>query len=293
MCGILGTVNVSFDNGILDLIAHRGPDDSGIEQFSVGGKDVQFGHRRLSIIDLSMAGHQPMNSPCMDYSIIFNGEVYNHLELRNKLPDNTLFRGHSDTETLLHYLMKFGVEGLKDFQGIFAIAFLNIKEKKILLARDPFGVKLLYYLQDNNKFIFSSEIRPIQALNPAGTLNKEALGTLLRLRFNPSPDTLYGAINKIQPGHYLEIDLAAQDLIVSSHSFLDSAPQTATIVSMPEVTQYGQKLEKAVKSQLLSDVDLGILLSGGVDSAVIAALAKRNYSGNLKAFTVGFEGDFS
>ena len=131
MCGVLGTINREFGEEVLSEIAHRGPDDFGIESFWVNDHQVSFGQRRLSIIDLSPAGHQPMISPCNDFAIIFNGEIYNHMDLRAKLPKGILFNGHSDTETILHYLIHFGVDGIRDFNGIFAIAFLDKKNKKL------------------------------------------------------------------------------------------------------------------------------------------------------------------
>ena len=293
MCGILGSVNQSFDDSVLDLIKHRGPDDSGIEEINVNGNIVKFGQRRLSIVDLSPAGHQPMFTECGNYMIILNGEIYNHLELRNKLPKETNFRGHSDTETILYYLKNYGINSIRDFNGIFAIAFLDRISNKLILARDPIGVKPLYYSKgENNDLIFSSEIRPLLAMKSKINLNREALGSLLRLRYNPSPDTLYQQIKKIQPGHYCEIDLTKGTLVLKHHPFTGEISDTYN----PQgnvIEQYGQKLEEAVKRQLLSDVEVGILLSGGIDSALVAAFAKKHYNGRLKAFTIGFEGDYS
>ncbi len=293
MCGILGSVNQSFDNSVLDLIKHRGPDDSGIEEITVNGNIVKFGQRRLSIVDLSPAGHQPMFTECGKYMIILNGEIYNHLELRDRLPKEINFRGHSDTETILYYLKYFGINGIRDFNGIFAFAFLDRIENKLFLARDPIGVKPLYYSKGEvNDLVFSSEIRPILALKTKSSLNSEALASLLRLRYNASPDTLYQEIKKILPGHYCEIDLKERNIVFKHSPFTSEIPKTID-TSRHIVELYGQKLEDAVKRQLLSDVEVGILLSGGIDSALVAAMAKRHYKGNLKAFTIGFEGDNS
>lgn len=293
MCGILGSVNLSFDNSVLDLIKHRGPDDSGIEEIIVNSNIVKFGQRRLSIVDLSPAGHQPMFTECGNYMIILNGEIYNHLELRKKLPKEINFKGHSDTETILYYLEKFGINGIRDFNGIFAFAFLDRIRNKLFLVRDPIGVKPLYYSEgENNDLVFSSEIRPIKILKTKINLNNEALASLLRLRYNPSPDTLYRQIKKILPGHYCEIDLNIGNLVLNHYPFIDELPKTINL-SHNVVEQYGQKLEEAVKRQLLSDVEVGILLSGGIDSALVAAFAKKHYKGKLKAFTIGFQGDYS
>ena len=292
MCGILGSINYLFDETNLDLIKHRGPDDFGINSFDINNHKVMFGQRRLSIIDLSSAGHQPMRSKCENYSIIFNGEIYNHEELRKELPTDIIFNGHSDTETILYYLIHFGIERISDLNGIFAISFLDKKEEKLFLARDPFGVKPLYYFEDSKGLIFSSEIRPIKSLLKNLELNKNTLASLLRLRYNTSPDTLYNQIKKILPGHYHSIDLKSNKIVSVKQYFARDIPKKRTEKKSVLINQYGIELEKAVKRQLLSDVEVGILLSGGIDSAIIAFLAKKHYKGTLKAFTIGFEGDF-
>ncbi|MGF1558063.1 MAG: asparagine synthase (glutamine-hydrolyzing) [Flavobacteriaceae bacterium] len=292
MCGVLGTINREFGEEVLSEIAHRGPDDFGIESFWVNDHQVCLGQRRLSIIDLSPAGHQPMISPCTDFAIIFNGEIYNHMDLRAKLPKGILFNGHSDTETILHYLIHFGVDGIRDFNGIFAIAFLDKKNKKLVLARDPFGVKPLYYAENGANLIFASELRPIRALLNQTTMNVGALASLLRLRYNASPETLHSEIKKVIPGHYLSFDLNSKTLSCSPCYYAGALPKVRNDAANVLIQEYGSQLENAVKRQLLSDVEVGVLLSGGIDSAIIASLAKKHYPGKLKAFTIGFEGDF-
>jgi asparagine synthase (glutamine-hydrolysing) len=292
MCGILGSVNIIIDSGTLNTLSHRGPDDFGIESYLVATNSVQLAHRRLSIIDLSSAGHQPMNTFCNDYSIIFNGEIYNHLELRAKLPSNIPFKGHSDTETLLYYLKEKGIEGVKDANGIFSFAFLDKRSKRLFLARDPFGVKPLYYLKEVDKLIFASEIRPLLTVSKT-TLDKDALATLLRLRYNASPWTLHKEVRKLIPGHYVEIDLGNKKLNFANKAFLRHLPKTINLGLDDAVNQYGRVLEDAINRQLLSDVEVGVMLSGGVDSALVASIAQKNYSGKLKAFTIGFEGNYS
>ena len=127
MCGILGTLNLPFDNKVLNLLSHRGPDDSGIITMDVGEHRITFGQRRLSIVDVSSAGRQPMQTPCGKYSIIYNGEIYNHLDLRQKIK-NVDFRGHSDTETILHFIAQHGVDAIEEFNGIFALVFLDAEK---------------------------------------------------------------------------------------------------------------------------------------------------------------------
>src|ERR1035437_4550898 len=294
MCGILGSVNCHFNQSVLDLLKHRGPDDFGIEEVDVNGKKVRFGQRRLSIIDLSPAGHQPMFTECGNYMIILNGEIYNHLELREKLPKGINFKGHSDTETLLYYLKEYEINAIKDLNGIFAFALLDRTNNKLFLARDPFCVKPLYYfIGENNDLVFSSEIRPIKTLCNNLSFHKEALASVVRLRFNPASDTLYQQIKKSHPGHFLEIDLNNDLVLLQHHSFYGEIPKTVNYPTNEVVNMYGQKLEEAVKRQLLSDVKVGMLLSGGIDSALVAAIAQKQYSDKLKAFTIGFEGNFS
>jgi asparagine synthase (glutamine-hydrolysing) len=293
MCGILGSVNCSFNQNELDLLKRRGPDDSGINNFSVNGNSVQFGHRRLSILDTSTAGHQPMVSACGNYAIIFNGEIYNHAKLRNTLPTNINYKSHSDTETILYYLIEYGISGICNFNGIFSFAFLNMKENTLLLARDPFGVKPLYLFFGNNSdaVIFSSLINPILSLIDKPELNNEALSTLLRMRFNPSPETLYKSITKLRPGHLLEVNLGTESLKFKISPFVVSSRKVSKRKNNSAiVSDYGAHLESAIKRQLLSDVEVGILLSGGVDSAMVAAIAQKHYARKLKAFTIGFEG---
>lgn len=129
MCGILGTINLPFTLSDLNVIKHRGPDDFGIQGFKADDHQILLAHRRLSIIDLSQAGHQPMVTHCGQYALIFNGEIYNHVQLRAKLPESIPFRGHSDTETILYYLKEFGIEKVSDLNGIFAFAFLDLKQR--------------------------------------------------------------------------------------------------------------------------------------------------------------------
>lgn len=295
MCGILGSVNLDFDQSLLDLIKHRGPDDWGLEKFQIQNNFVCLGHRRLSILDLTAAGHQPMISACGGYALIFNGEIYNHEDLRKKIQSTITYKGHSDTETILYYLIEFGFDAVADLNGIFALSLMDIKNGLLYLARDHFGVKPLYYAldADKNTLVFSSEIRPIKAKSDHTTLNLPALASLLRLRFNASPYTLYKNIEKVRPGHFLKFNLNAPISKFEIVPFLKPVPLKKNFGNKDEtIEKYGAFFESAVQRQLLSDVPVGILLSGGIDSALVAFVAQK-YSGyRLKAFTVGFEGIF-
>jgi len=259
-----------------------------MECFDFQENKVIFAQTRLAIVDLSEAGHQPMISNCGNYAITFNGEIYNHLDLRKKLPE-IKFKGHSDTETILYFLIKYGIESVKEFNGIFGFSFLDIKEKKQYIVRDHFGVKPVYYQYSQEELIFSSEIRPISKLIKS-ELDKENLSTLLRLRYLPSPKTLYNNIKKVKPGHYLIIDLSNKKLEVKEESFVQKLPKTQNISKKKAIDGYENHIEKAIKRQLMSDVEVGILLSGGIDSAIVASIAQKYSSPKLKAFTIGFQG---
>lgn len=286
MCGILGTINIDFNEETLHLIHHRGPDAKGLLKFSFSENHVTFGHTRLSIIDLSEAGSQPMESADGNYAIIFNGEIYNHLDLREKLKE-IKFRGHSDTETILYYMAKFGWNAVKDLNGIFAFSFLDKKNQNLFLARDPFGVKPLYYSFRNEGLVFSSELKTLLTLVPPYEMNTDHLYTFLRLRYNPSPQTLYKNIYKLEPGHYLKINLTK--VSPTTPVFYSYIPQADDTISKKEaLEQYDLLLNKAVKRQLLSDVPISILLSGGVDSALLACLAQKVSGEKFTTYTAGY-----
>ncbi len=289
MCGIIGSINKQYNLDALKLIAHRGPDASEIESFKVAQHDIRLGLVRLAIVELSDAGRQPMISSCGKFAITFNGEIYNHLDLREQLKE-VEFKGHSDTESILYYLRKFGIDRVNDFNGIFGFSFLDIENKKLYLARDHFGVKPVYYFKDDTSFIFSSEIRPVKNLMDNAAPDLENLPTLLRLRYLPSPLTLHKDIQKLKPGHFIEVDLASDTLHLKEKYFVKEYIAPQKISKENALEGYKTHIENAVKRQLMADVEIGIMLSGGVDSAIVAAIAQNNSVNKLKAFTVGFEG---
>lgn len=289
MCGILGSVNLSFDEKILNTIYHRGPDSGAIEDFTLGEHKVYLGHRRLAIVELTEAGYQPMTTDEQDFVLVFNGEIYNHLELRQKLVEVD-FKGNSDTETILYYLAKFGIEAVKDFNGIFSLCLLDKKNQKIYLVRDPFGVKPLYYfLNESNQLFFASEIRPLREYKKGLEINKEHVAELLKLRYNPAPDTIYKDILKLRPGHILAYDLNKKENNVGITSYISKVEITTNYSFNKAVDKYGQLFEEAVKRQLMSDVEIGSLLSGGIDSALVTYFAQQHSKKKIKTYTVGFE----
>lgn len=283
MCGILGSLQQPVTPETLQVIAHRGPDYQEIYQWN----NVSLGHVRLSIVDLSAAGNQPMHIKDQQNTIIFNGEVYNHLDLRKEL-GGLSYKGHSDTETILYYLQQKGVEKIHKLNGIFSIALLDKATKKLFLARDPFGVKPLYYHKKGNKVTcFASEIKPLFQLGAPKVFNEEYLTTFLKLRYVPSPYTLFKDIYKVAPGTVLEIDVETGEIIFE-HAF-HTIPQTNTKINKDEaLEQYDYLLRNAVKRQLMADVPVSLLLSGGVDSALIAKLIAENTSEKLQTYTAGY-----
>src|SRR5258706_2397672 len=288
MCGILGTINRPFGEPTLDLIRHRGPDDSAISRISIGRRLVTLGHRRLSILDLSPAGHQPMWTPCQKYAIVFNGEIYNHLELRDQI-HSVEYRGHSDTETILNSLAQRGILSTAQFNGIYAFGFVDTEKQKLFLARDAFGVKPLYYWADNDSFLFSSELRTLRSFVD-DSIDLASLAELLRLRYLPAPDTLFKKIRKVRPGHIVEVDLSGARLTVREYPFVGPVRCDTSVRNRAEaLEQYGILLDQAVKRQLMSDVQIGVLLSGGIDSAIVASIAQKHAGYTMKAFTVGFK----
>jgi len=289
MCGILGSINKPFGDEVLKLIHHRGPDSRNIVDYSVNDIPITLAHTRLSIVDLSEAGSQPMVSQCGNYTIVFNGEIYNHIDLRKKLPE-IKFKGHSDTETILYYIAKFGIDSIADFNGIFAFGFWDVKKQKIFLARDHYGVKPLYYFQRNNELIFSSEIKTIIEIVPNISLDINNLHTFLRLRFCPSPQTLLQNLYKLESGHYLSIDI--NNVGNFEKKFYSYIPTKNKEISEKDaLDQYDDLVHKSVKRQLMSDVPIAIMLSGGVDSAMLAYIAQKVSNTKFDTYTVGY--DFS
>lgn len=291
MCGILGAINREITPGLLDTIKHRGPDRQSIVHDGFAGNRIDLGHARLSIVELSEAGNQPMESQCGNYVIVFNGEIYNHLELRKQLRFRN-FRGMSDTETLLYFLIENGVEGLTRLNGIFAFAFWNRRTGELILARDKYGVKPLYYYSDEKSLMFSSEVRPLEQVLRVG-LDLDVLRVLLSLRCVPSPYTLFKGIKKLRPGHYMCCRVKERNLGLDVLNYDIHKVQYQDLPFEEAVKIYGEKFDKAVERQMMSDVELGILLSGGIDSALVASSAIKHSTRKLKAFTVGFDSEFT
>lgn len=290
MCGIAGAINLSISKEHLKKINHRGPDSMGLDMFDLGFHNVYFGQTRLSIVDLSDAGFQPMTDKSEQYTILMNGEIYNHEELRKSL-EEVDFKGHSDTETVLYYLIKNGIQAVSKLNGIFSIAFLDHARKKMFLIRDPFGVKPLYYFHNENKLIFASEIRIIQELIDDLEIDSQCFYNYLRLRFCPSPLTLFKDILKLEPGHLLEFDCSNNNINVLKQFYSYKPKKNYSISFEDALDQYDKLIRSAVKRQLMSDVPIAIMLSGGIDSALLAFLAQDISGEKFDTFAIGFDID--
>jgi asparagine synthase (glutamine-hydrolysing) len=296
MCGIIGVIaqkNQGFIQEGLEKIAHRGPDDSGL--FS--DDFIAFGQRRLSIQDLSSNGHQPMFSQDGRYCIIFNGEIYNHWDIRKPIEKKYPFKSSSDTETILYGYIEYGENVFNQLNGIFALAIYDTQTQDCIIVRDQFGVKPLYYYQKNNVFAFSSEIKALSFLpNFDTTLDHKALVNYLHFLYSPAEKTPFLNVKKLLGGHYIKFN--AKEFLASKTN--EAAPiQTIKYYDIPFDGQYStkseaelideldEKLFNAVKRQLLSDVPVGFFLSGGLDSSAVVAMAKKAMPGKkLKCYTI-------
>lgn len=283
-------------------IAHRGPDDMGCWSDRAAG--IAFAHRRLSILELSSAGHQPMESVDGRFVIVFNGEIYNHLELRGEiesLDGNAAepWRGGSDTETLLRCIRLWGVEGaLEKLVGMFAFAVWDRAERVLCLARDRLGEKPLYYGFVAGAFVFASELRSFASFPGfSGTVDRSSICSLLQFSAVLAPKSIYEGISKLIPGGLLRIDLnsvsAAQMPGVSQYwslADLANCAESAMFVGGEDeaLTHFESLLTRAVRGQMLSDVPLGAFLSGGIDSSTIVALMQAESERPVKTFTIGF-----
>ncbi len=290
MCGIAGLFDTrgarAFEPALLgrmtDVIAHRGPDGSGLHQ----EPGVGLGHRRLAIIDIG-GGHQPMHTADRALSIVFNGEIYNFLELRAELEaKGAKFLSHSDTEVLLHGWRIWGEAMLPKLQGMFAFALWDTREQTLIMARDRFGKKPIYYsLLDDGTLAFGSELKCLLTLPQVKrTLDREAVADFFTYGYVPDPKSIYTTVRKLPAAHLMIARKGAAPQIKSYWSPLEALDKPA-VASTEELVA---KLDAAVKSRLISDVPLGALLSGGVDSSAVVALMAGQMNTPVKTFSIGF-----
>ncbi len=296
MCGICGqfiTSNKTVDEKILrrmtDVIEHRGPDDWGT--YTSEDKKVGLGFRRLAIIDLSPAGHQPMCNETGDIWIVFNGEIYNHLEVRKELEKKHQYRSKSDTETLIHAYEEYGERFIEKMDGMFAAAIWDSKKGQLLLYRDRIGKKPIYYTLSNGKFIFGSEIKCIlQDPDVSVEVNEAGLYHYLTFINTPAPYTLYNNIYKLEAGNYLKIELSGN---VTKTEYWDCIVKKSDEPFDDEnycITKIRELLTKAIEKRMMSDVPFGVFLSGGIDSSTNVALMSRLMTRPVDTFTVAING---
>ncbi len=317
MCGIAGFFcsesknflnNLKNLNSIKDILYHRGPDDNGI--WHSADDLVAFAHTRLSIQDLSSAGHQPMKSSSGRFLMVYNGEIYNHLDLRNKLKSlvpNLEWRSKSDTETLLNSFELWGIEEtLSLCSGMFSIALWDCFKNELTLIRDRFGEKPLYFGLIDKNFIFGSELKVFNKItNKNNVISKNSLNLFLRFAYVPSPKSIYKNIFKLSPGSMLKIkkdnfnNILNSDINIYKQFRISNWWKPKEIFNTQSENLYSnyekaindteKVLTQSINSQLISDVPVGTFLSGGIDSSLVSTLMQKSLSKKIKTFTIGFE----
>jgi asparagine synthase (glutamine-hydrolysing) len=297
MCGICGIyewgsaepgVAGSLIAAMRDEMVHRGPDDAGV--YVSADRRLGLGHRRLSIVDLSEAGRNPMTNEDGQIWITFNGEIYNHQVLRERLLGlGHEYRSKTDTETVLHLYEERGLDFVHELEGFFAIALWDARERKLILVRDRIGVKPLYYTVSNGRLIFASEIKAI-LVHPSITrdINEEALYHYLTFLASPPPQTLFAGISKLPAGCMLTCSAGGEIKVTRYWDAVAKTPQIV-LTEQETVNEIYRLLEESVRKRMMSDVGFGVFLSGGIDSTSIVALLSRMISEPVSTFTVGFK----
>ncbi|MGY0639427.1 MAG: asparagine synthase (glutamine-hydrolyzing) [Paraglaciecola chathamensis] len=304
MCGITGLFRLNTSSCKANIIQkmnttlnHRGPDDNGVWE---GAPGVALGHCRLAVQDLSQDGHQPMHSACDRYVMVFNGEVYNFAEIRQSLSQKS-FKGHSDSEVVLCAIAEFGLKAaLRKFNGMFALAIWDKQQKTLSLARDRVGKKPLYFGRSNDFFCFSSELKALKVI-PDFTpeLDMQALGQYMRFNYIPAPYSIYQGIYKLAPGSFVTLTV---DELTSEHDLLDKCQQywSALDVAAHQFnhpfsgtldeaqTHLTHLLEDSTRLRMISDVPFGVLLSGGIDSSLVASMMQKQSARPVNSFSIGF-----
>lgn len=303
MCGIVGAIafkNSSFQikkdyiDSMRDTMIHRGPDGYGT-WISEDGK-VGLGHRRLSIIDLSEAAAQPMSNADRSLWLTFNGEIYNHSEIRSELIKDGFTQwktDHSDTEVILHAYEKWGIDALHKFRGMFAFGLWDNRKKELYLVRDRIGIKPLYYSIHHGRLTFASEIKALlKDPEQQRAVSEEALYHYLSFLTTPGPQTLFDGIHKLAPGTWLRV---TADGTVKTNKYWDVWDHThpLTDVSEDEISErILEELRTSVQLRKVSDVPVGVFLSGGIDSSTNAALFSEGESRPIRTFSIGYEGEY-
>ena len=291
MCGITGAINWGTKELLEKMtqsISHRGRDDNGLwDEVTSDGAWIGLGHRRLSILDLSSAGHQPMFSENGRFGIVFNGEIYNYQELRDDLrSEGCHFKSNTDTEVVLRLYERHREGCLDHLRGMFAFGIWDREERSLFLAQDRLGIKPLYYSVDGSRLLFASELKAIlQQPDVKRAMDPQALDDYLSYLYVPPPRTMFEGIQKLSPGHYL---LWRDGKIVKSERYWELPSGSIEGDESELVDRLRSILEESVKLRMISDVPLGAFLSGGVDSSTIVGLMARQGSKPIKTFSIGF-----
>jgi asparagine synthase (glutamine-hydrolysing) len=299
MCGIAGILHFDgapVEEALLErmgaALRHRGPDAQGIFRDHGRAPAIGFVHRRLSVIDLSHAADQPLGGEDGTVQVMLNGEIYNFAALRAELAGRHHFRSNGDTEAIVHGYEERGEEVVETLDGMFAFALWDGRQRRLLLARDHFGKKPLYYWSDRRRLVFASEIKALLAAGVPAGLAAENLPEQLALGYVPTPRTLFRGILRLPPASVLVADAAGA---AEPRAYWDLAFPAAGAARAVSLAEAGERLSgllrEAVRKRLVADVPLGVLLSGGLDSSVVAALAARETGAPLRTFTIGFEGE--
>ncbi len=290
MCGIAGQVTADrrpVDPGLIkamgERLRHRGPDDSGVY---INGH-VGLAHQRLSVLDLSPAGHQPMTNEDSSVLIVFNGEIYNFAELRASIQSRHAFRSRTDTEVILHLYEEYGVECVRMLRGMFAFAIWDQAAQRLVLARDRLGKKPLFYRLDDRGLCFASELKALLIDEAAPDINPVAMHHYLTFQYVPAPWTIFTPIRKLRPGHMLIYEEGK----VSDNAYwsLRYDPKCVRRNEAEYREEFARLLEESVRLRLVSDVPLGAFLSGGMDSSTVVALMSREMTKPVKTFSIGFK----
>ncbi|HMZ99469.1 MAG TPA: asparagine synthase (glutamine-hydrolyzing) [Ferruginibacter sp.] len=295
MCGISGFADFTKQTGntVLEkmnrIMAHRGPDGEGYAIYQPAGATVGFGHLRLSIIDLSEGGKQPKTFQHLH--ITFNGEVYNYAEIKNELEQKGhTFDSHSDTEVILHAYAEWGAAALQRFIGMYAFVIFDEKKQKLFACRDRAGVKPFFYYWKNGLFLFGSELKALmQHPGFVKEIDINAAAAFMQYGYIPTPHCIFQHTHKLKPGHYLELDLSNQSVQTTRYwNVYDAYNKPILDISLPEaITETERILSKAFQYRMVSDVPVGVFLSGGYDSACVTALLQKNSTEKIKTFTIG------
>lgn len=295
MCGISGFIdfNKKTDLEILQkmnrIMAHRGPDGEGYGIFNTDNATVGLGHRRLSIIDLTAGGHQPKTFGSLH--ITFNGEIYNYEEVKKELESKGhVFDSHSDTEVILHAYKQWGGFALQKFIGMFAFVIYDEAEQKIFACRDRAGVKPLFYYQKNGLFLFGSELKALMQ-HPyfEKDINTDAVAAFMQYGYVPTPHCIFNHAHKLKPGHFLIYDIKHDRLETQQYwSVYEAYNKPVMDISLPDAIEQTEKLlTSAFQYRMVSDVPVGVFLSGGYDSSCVTAILQKNNTEKIKTFTIG------